>query len=92
MSFQEEYQFVKEKYIPWILAKTRTGLQDDQLPRVFMDLGHASLYFVDALAAYLIAETSFQFTFVRITRPRYETARSLSEDKWVKRRGCGMVS
>ena len=89
--YQIEYNFVKEKYIPWIVKKTRLGLIHEQSSKIFMDLGHSNLYFIDALVDYLIAETNYRFKLVRIVRPRYETAVSLSEDKWVRRRGCGMV-
>lgn len=70
MSYAKEYKFVQEKYIPFLLT-LKTPAQS------IFDLGHHNLYFLDALVDYFDNNRQFKALFVRLRRPRYETALSL---------------
>lgn len=69
-TYKDEYRFVKDYYFPW-MEEMRKGA-------TFLDLGHHTLYFIEALVDYLMHETQYRFVVVRIRRSRYEAAVSLS--------------
>lgn len=71
-NFTQEYEYVKTKYVPWLLRNKYPK------SRTVMDLGHNINYFYDALIKYLLTETKYKFVFVRLRRERMESAQSLT--------------
>lgn len=71
-NYSTEYQYVKTRYVPWLL------LNKYNRSRTLVDLGHNINYFYTALVDYLQHETHYSFAFARLRRERLETAQSLT--------------
>ena len=71
-NYTDEYLYVKERYIPWLLKNKYPK------SRTVLDLGHNINYFYRALFDYLIKETKYKFAVVRLRRERLEAAQSLT--------------
>lgn len=68
--FDDEYMYVQHNYFPYIREKKGSC-------STAIDFGHHNLYFVNALVKFLIDQSKSKFLFLRVTRDRYEAAKSM---------------
>jgi hypothetical protein len=71
-SKQEEYLYIKNIYIPYLVSMKKQYT-------TLIDLGHHNLYFIHGLVQYLEEYRHiYRILFIRVRRDRYETAISLT--------------